>query len=61
VAARSASAAEVSASAFPFVFVLGFAADKGFINFNVSNELLELDIKAPTTTQAQRCSPFRHE
>src|SRR5450759_1516058 len=41
---RSASPAEVSASTFPLVLILGFAADKSFVNFHIADELLELDI-----------------
>lgn len=42
--AMSASAAHAAASTWPFVLVLGLAADIGFINLNVADELLELDI-----------------
>lgn len=42
VFAMSACAAEVTASAFPFVFVLGFAADERFVYFDVADQLAEL-------------------
>ena len=40
----SASAPEVSASALPFVFVLGFPAHIGFAHFDIADQLLEFDI-----------------
>jgi hypothetical protein len=40
----AASAAEVAASARPFVLVLRLAADVGFIHFDVADQLLELGV-----------------
>jgi hypothetical protein len=41
---RSTGTPEVSASTFPFVFVLGFPADIGFIHFDIANQFLKFDI-----------------
>jgi hypothetical protein len=46
---RAACTAKVSASAFPFVLVFGFAPNKGFIHFHIADELLELDIAQGST------------
>jgi hypothetical protein len=42
--AVSASPAKVATSAFTFVFVLGFSANKRFVNFNVADHLAEFDV-----------------
>ena len=40
----AARSAEVSAPTFPFVFILGFPTDIGFVHLDIADQFLELDI-----------------
>ncbi len=50
--AVSTCTAEIAATAWPLVFILGLSADIGFVHFDVANQLLELGVAERDTNLA---------